>query len=319
MDKTSVVENATRSPSPSERASNEAWFSSEPAAWKARDQNLVEFGKGVVVGSINATEGFIEFLATPDSVNNALIGFGQALDTAANYYAFRPTDKIAQDAQEMATTCAKSLHEYGELSAFKRGQICGTVATNVFAAELLGSVSRLGESSFGVADSIETDPLRSMRLRYRSGAGGEWTVMNERPAADVIQQLEFNSCVSACGEMLSDGRVSQARLMEFFEHEYGDQDLLPNLLGGDWNAGYVGPDYLPELMERRCPFSAELRDKKNWGYPKEPSHQVIVDGRDHNGNFEIRDPQHGTRYEMTPEDFKEVWTGRAVYNKAKRR
>jgi ABC-type bacteriocin/lantibiotic exporter with double-glycine peptidase domain len=41
---------------------------------------------------------------------------------------------------------------------------------------------------------------------------------------------------------------------------------------------------------------------------------VVVDGLDGAGNVTIRDPQDGTRYEMTRDDFLQHWTGRVVFH-----
>jgi len=40
-----------------------------------------------------------------------------------------------------------------------------------------------------------------------------------------------------------------------------------------------------------------------------------IDGLDDAGNIMIRDPAHGTRYEMTHNEFMKVWTGIAVFRK----
>lgn len=43
------------------------------------------------------------------------------------------------------------------------------------------------------------------------------------------------------------------------------------------------------------------------------THAVIVDGFDEVGNVALRDPFHGTRYEMTKQDFLHYWNERALF------
>lgn len=101
--------------------------------------DLAEFGKGVIVGAINGTEGFIEFMAKPNSVNNALGAMGDALGTAGKYYADKAltgklTD-IGTDAGEATKASGAWLEDYSRKRPIERGTICGQLATDWLLAE----------------------------------------------------------------------------------------------------------------------------------------------------------------------------------------
>lgn len=46
---------------------------------------------------------------------------------------------------------------------------------------------------------------------------------------------------------------------------------------------------------------------------KKSRHEIVVDGVLPSGNFAIRDPFQGTKYEMTKSLFFRIWTGEAVH------
>lgn len=309
------------------RLSTDAWVTSDKHQQRPiqSTNDLIEFGKGLIVGSINTTEAFIEFLATPDSVNHTLIGIGPMLDTSVNYYADKlfhgKLNDIGKDLGDCTQMAGKWLAEYGTKSPVERGKICGEIATQVLSAEVAAlGASKLVTASEGYitrSTALEVDKLKTLRIKQIAGAGGDWPVINERISADVVKQSEPMSCVAACGEMLSEGKVSQTQLIEAFKGSPRvDGSFLPKQLGEGWRFGTIAEEDFQVLLRKNKTFSAELRDKKYHGTTEGPNHQIIVDGTDEFGNIKIRDPQDGTRYEMTWGDFNFVWTGRVVfYNK----
>lgn len=71
------------------------------------------------------------------------------------------------------------------------------------------------------------------------------------------------------------------------------------------------------IVNHKCPFVVELREPNN---PLKPvradlAHDVVVDGLDARGNVMIRDPVHGTRYEMSRVDFDGNWNGHVMYRR----
>lgn len=138
-----------------------------------------------------------------------------------------------------------------------------------------------------------------------AGAGGRWPVQNETPGG-AVGQLTPGSCVSACGEMLTNGARSQQDLIDNIGAP-SSVERLAGELGPEWRGGYVDPEHL-DTLAGRAPFVAELYDGG-----KIP-HNVVVDGFDDAGNVRIRDPwDGGSTYTMTREDFKQYWNGRVVF------
>jgi hypothetical protein len=171
-----------------------------------------------------------------------------------------------------------------------------------------------------------------------AGAGGNWTIINPVYNPDdpsVVLQLSPNMCGSACGQMLlhdlgivADQRenilpIARETLPDWIgARERIEPSGLASALNrldmsgtGTWRGG---PIALPEAAEgimnilnnpdriaNKGSWVAELRDADN--------HLVVVDGLDEFGNIKIRDPWDATRYTMTPEVFRNHWTGRAVF------
>lgn len=160
------------------------------------------------------------------------------------------------------------------------------------------------------------------------GKGGEWNVLNERPSIDVVQQMHPKSCASACGEMLTNGAVKQEelvkRLLEYWPESMREPEMTSDLqwlakeltkeLGTEWKGGFIQiqglskSEKLDRLVDLNRSFCAELHE----GGPM--AHAVVVDGFDDVGNVAIRDPFHGTRYEMTKQEFLLYWNERALFS-----
>lgn len=142
---------------------------------------------------------------------------------------------------------------------------------------------------------------------------GEWPYFNEKPASEMIRQLNSVSCVSACGEFLSKGRLAQTELIQ----RLSAPTLLEVLaveLGPDWKGHFTSEAALEHLLELDH-WSAGLRNKFTGKI--ELAHSVIVEGVSKEGHIIILDPWEATRYEMTRKDFIYHWNGCAVYRPGK--
>lgn len=137
-----------------------------------------------------------------------------------------------------------------------------------------------------------------------------WPVINERFSADVIRQLNDSSCISAVGEMLSGGKVSEQFLIGKIGTP-GDYRELPKYLGEGWSSKAIKSTTLAELG-KRGPWAAMMTEGEWVGLPK-PPHLVVVEGRSAAGNIVILDPLEGTKYEMTVTNFLKTWTRNSVY------
>jgi hypothetical protein len=109
--------------------------------------DLTQLLGGIPAGFVNRSEGFVEFLATPGSVSNALVAIGPLLDNAVNYYGNHflnsTTHQIAKDA---ATACKSISQEIGrscQLPADKRGELIGGIWVDVLLAEAGGLVVKV--------------------------------------------------------------------------------------------------------------------------------------------------------------------------------
>lgn len=117
------------------------------------------------------------------------------------------------------------------------------------------------------------------------GAGGFWTVINERRDDSVVKQITPFSCVAAVKEL--------ADLLN--EKDKSDEK---------WCGVIVAVKYL-EVIAEKSSFGAVLREGNPLG------HLALVEGLKEN-LLTVKDPWGGTRYEMTIEEFLRVWNGEVV-------
>jgi hypothetical protein len=139
---------------------------------------------------------------------------------------------------------------------------------------------------------------------------GGWPVVGERECPTAVKQFTRESCVSACGQMLSDGRLLQASLVERLGAPV-DCRKLAQELGPEWSGHYTDVYKDLDSVMQNGPWCATLFDRYARGLP----HAVVVDGASAAGNIIVRDPWEGTVYEMTREAFVKYWTGCAVFRK----
>lgn len=164
------------------------------------------------------------------------------------------------------------------------------------------------------AESMPKQAKGELAMKSKAGAGGDWPVINERVSADVVIQKDSMSCVSAVGEMLTNGEFKQSDLMRQLGGPCDIRDLA-NVLGFPWKGAGVPAEELDRLM-KNGPWAAELRVPVTLKYRRlEPGHAVVVDGFDEHGNLMIRDPAEGTSYEMTRKDFLDYWSYHSVFRR----
>lgn len=281
-------------------------------------EDLDQLANGIGIGLVNVAGETLNYLRKPNAVSDSLISIGPTLDRAWDYYTEMPANQIGHDAEDALTAAWNALEDTlgHPLTPEQRGDHAGVAMTAFIPVggsraltareiESVGGAERLGQLTDGELEALG-------RERKLAGAGGEWPTINERPSPDVVKQSEKMSCVSACGEMLSEGTLDQAKLIERLGAPC-DMRALADALGPRWKGEGVGPEQLDKLLARG-PWAAELREPAASRYRRlEPGHTVVVDGADKLGNIQIRDPAEGTRYEMTREDFEKYWSGYSVF------
>lgn len=139
------------------------------------------------------------------------------------------------------------------------------------------------------------------------GGGGRFPVLNEVPGGAVRQTTNL-SCVSACGEMLTGGAISQEHLLSVLG-ENSNAEALARALGPGWQGGGVDmekPEAFDALVARGKPWAARVPGQRG-------HHMVVVDGLNDDGNVMIRDPWHGSSYETPLADFLPEWDGQLVF------
>lgn len=174
-------------------------------------------------------------------------------------------------------------------------------------------IGEMTEEVLGKSTSERTAEITKHEIQLTGKPFGEWPYFNEKPAPEMIRQLNSVSCVSACGEFLSKGRLAQTELIE----RLSAPTLLEALaveLGTDWKGHFTSEAALEHLLELDH-WSAGLRNKFTGKI--ELAHSVIVEGISKEGHIIILDPWEATRYEMTRKDFIYHWNGCAVYRPGK--
>lgn len=139
----------------------------------------------------------------------------------------------------------------------------------------------------------------SPKDRLSTGPGGSWTVLNESiDHPGVVKQLSKDSCVAACGEMLSLGRLSQDDLISEIGAPAPLEALAPKL-GVNWRSGFVRREDFFQLIALNKKFAAALRTLSTGKY----SHAVVVVGLNISSRIVIHDPWQPSQYEMTRDSF----------------
>lgn len=136
-----------------------------------------------------------------------------------------------------------------------------------------------------------------------------WEAINERFSSEVVRQTTDDSCISAVGEMLSQGRLSEKELITKLGERPDIFDLLEHL-GPNWSK--KGKFRSLAEIGKNGPWGTELMENAGTDLGKSV-HSVIVEVITSSGNVVIHDPWEGTVYEMTEKNFNKGWTRRIVY------
>jgi len=157
-----------------------------------------------------------------------------------------------------------------------------------------------------------------------SGAGGNWRVIDEITAPNIVKQQDQVSCGTACGEMLLREReiydVSQSIIAAETGVPMSAEALaialnsLDNSSSRVWLGGTVsipGATYseIIDVLIGTGSWAAVL-----WEPLANLGHMVVVDGIDETGKILIRDPWDATSYKMDREEFINFWNSQAIYS-----
>lgn len=158
----------------------------------------------------------------------------------------------------------------------------------------------------GRAEYVKSDQ-GFVRLR-RIGPGDEprpqysWECIGEVFSPEVRRQTDHYSCVDAVTAKLSNGQFSESQLIEKFGAPAPMKETA-HLIGRKFGSIYEH-EYDSKILEycSNGPWGAKFFDG-DW-------HAVIVAFKNEaTGRLRIHDPFEGTKYEMTLQEFKRVWTG----------
>jgi hypothetical protein len=281
----------------------------------------------------------VHFLSEPNAINDPLF---KAVSGTLDIMEKDP-NAVNNVLNLVGQETLRSSEKYSSMSDREKGRFIGEVMFGMVNPEgsteagalTLGIANKAARGSDRAAargiesatahgfDSIAAETLEQTAptdIAHRSGAGGDWPVLNKRLSPDVIKQCHPNACVSAAGEMLANGKIKQETLVAIFK-QYLHPDMIPkyptadiewlaNELGSGWAFKGIGPKNATGVLDRL------LQDGKSWATelrtPGKVSHSVVVDGLNESGEIMIRDPQDGERYEMKASDFMAHWTGRWV-------
>ena len=151
-----------------------------------------------------------------------------------------------------------------------------------------------------------TTPARTES--HAAGSSGPWThTAVNLIARGAVRQLQPQSCVAACGEMLTDGAVSQPDLIERIGAPASTEDLaqaLNTMLDTDaWQWGYFAEPQDTLACVLRGAMAGLL-----WVPGARIGHMVVIEATESaGGRFRIRDPFDGFSYDVT-----EIWIGTFV-------
>ncbi|MEV6799708.1 hypothetical protein AB0M91_15360 [Micromonospora rifamycinica] len=148
-----------------------------------------------------------------------------------------------------------------------------------------------GDGSTAVETAAEARDL----TRVGDSSGPWYDAGTNHREGGAVQQETGASCVSAAGEMLTEGRITQSELLA----ELGDGSNLTALRNelnnrdgdGTWTGHYFadGGDALRRASEG--PMAAQLQA------PRGPAHMVLLEPGE-NGSFTVRDPFDGSSYDV---------------------
>lgn len=219
------------------------------------------------------------------------------------------------EAAELGEGASESSQIVASMQVSAPSELADTSVTTGNIAAEAGNVKVLaGEEVENINAVIKPESSIKIAPTEAGAPGGIWEVINERISPDVVKQINNVSCVSACGEMLSNGAIDQATLINNLGAPVGLQHLADEL-GPEWTGVTIGnKEQVLDYLLNNGSWAAELRSPPASMYARiDMGHSVVVDGVNDAGDIMIRDPWEGTRYEMTRYNFLKHWTGTSVY------
>ncbi|MFW2381841.1 MAG: hypothetical protein ACN4GZ_08800 [Acidimicrobiales bacterium] len=147
-----------------------------------------------------------------------------------------------------------------------------------------------------------------------AGPSGEWideiVVGTKKDMDQVVQQMTETSCTSACGEMLTNGAITQQHLLNVMGEE-ANLLQLEQALGAGWQA--VGnPESVLQVANDASVFAASLKPTN----PDLLNHTVIVqkaDIFDDTGHYLVLDPWDKSGY-LVDMAWIQKWVDSAVWS-----
>jgi hypothetical protein len=183
----------------------------------------------------------------------------------------------------------------GGLKAFTglgaKGILAGTGRNALTAAKGLGR----GINNF-ISRTISGSVSDTARPVMRAGAGsGPWADGAKLVETDVVAQMTGGSCVSATGEMITNGARTQTELYGLLG-DYPYPLELGKTLGPEWKATFFGSGEEAIEQASRGPMAASLVAPGG-----QSLHNVVLEPLE-NGRFLVRDPwAGGSAYEVGEE------------------
>jgi hypothetical protein len=145
---------------------------------------------------------------------------------------------------------------------------------------------------------------------HSTGAGsGPWVEPTAVPGGAVAQSSE-GACVSACGEMLTNGRISQSDLLDNlgeWSTPNALRDHLNNVDTPGWHGGYFVDDDAAVQAARSGTIAVTLQSPMQRG-----QHMVITEPLP-DGTFRVRDPYGGGSTYIVNEDWIRQYVAGGVY------
>lgn len=311
-----TVANAFDAMSKDPNAVNKAFEALGHVVMKASEgySNLPDHEKGKVIGKV------MFFMVNPEGSTEGAEAAARVADHVATHVDTTIWNTIEQAmkamkdmAPDLAAETKQALYDFIKETGLSGPELeAAGVPRDYFASMNEHAAGDKGDNFFAISKA-EVSEVEAQALA-KSGKGGKWRAINERPSPDVVKQTQDYSCSSACGEMLSNSELKQSELIDRIKAPCSADDLA-EALGPPWKGARISERSLDVLLNQKRSWAAELRElqPKNQYKRLQLAHTVVVDGLDEMGNIMIRDPADGTRYEMTRADFINHWNLTAVY------
>ena len=143
--------------------------------------------------------------------------------------------------------------------------------------------------------TIGGNPLEGTHVSPSEYSGPWVTEANEVTRGGAVRQSREGSCVSAVGEMLTEGRVTEKQLLtelgEWSNPESLAKELNKKTAPSEWTGGGFPTEEDALRAAQRGPFGAELRVGPKLG------HMVYIEPLE-SGGFGVHDPEPGICYQV---------------------